>query len=484
MKRFLHKNGFALFVTGVLAAILFQLLFSVPHVGLADSGDFDRVMGAFGIQSLFYDDPDFRFFNYMQLQFAITNPAAFFSGIVLYSSHLFVIGAAKALNMLLFSTTIFDIRFLSIIYAVSFLTAVFFIIKGFHPANKPHNWVANIALAVFLIFMAGDANNLAYFNSFFSEPFAFVSFFAALACAIWMVTHPARAPKRTFIAFLFFVTAFCTAKPQYTVLSVPIVLAVIGYSLIERRSLNRAAVFLCAIPLIFSFFTFIAVPQGISSDTLFNSVFNGVLRDVDNVDERLADLGLDERFAEFIDFDVYAFERTEEFEALRAEFESQVSRATVIRHYLRHPSEFFMRMEHTAAVMFDNVGASNDVLGNFDFSENPEPLAQNESFLLSSRLKAHLPHTLWFVVLFYLLYATVLLFAFRKTSRGHRGTLWILATVAFIGLIQFPMPVLANGETDIGKQLFFFNLTFDASIASLFGMIGTYFYQLWHKKNK
>jgi len=484
LKQFLSKNGFALFVTGTLAVILIKLLFSAPNVGMADNGDFGRAMDAFGIQSLVYDYWDLSFFNFMQLQFAITNPYAFFSNIALLSSHLLVIGAAKVLNMLLFSTTVFDIRFLALIYSVVFLVAAFFIVKGFRLPNKPLPWITGAILAFFLIVMAGDASNLAYFNSFFSEPFAFVAFFAAVACAVWLVNHPTRAPKLTFVGFILFVTAFCTAKPQYTVLSVPIVLAVIGYVLIERRGLNRAVIGLCVIPLLLSLLTFLAVPQGISSATLFNSVFNGVLRDVDNVDERLVELGLDERFAHFVGSDVYVFEQTEEFLALQDEFLSQVSRGTVLWHYLRHPGEFFMRMGHTAAVMFDNVGASSDLLGNFDVLQNPEPLAQNESFLLSSRLKSHLPHTLWFVIVFYLVYALALTLAFRKADPANRGILWILAAVALIGLVQFPMPVLANGETDIGKQLFFFNLTFDVSVAGLFGIVGGYLHQVLGRGRK
>ena len=486
MKQFLYKNGLALAVTGTLAVILSLLLFSAPQVGMADNGDFDRVMDAFGIQSLVYYDWELRFFNFMHLQFAITYPAAFFSDITLYSSHLVVIGLAKAFNMLLFSTTIFDIRFLSLIYSLLFLSAVFFIVKGFRSPDRPQGWVPATALAFFLIVMAGDANNIAYFNSFFSEAFAFVAFFAAVACAVWMVTHPKRAPRAVFIGFILFVTAFCTAKPQYTVLSVPIVLAVIGYCLVERRRASRMVIGACMIPLALSLFTFLAVPQEISTSTLFNSVFNGVLREVDNVDERLVELGLDERFAPFVGSDIYALEQTEAFLALQREFNAQVSRGTVVRHYLRHPGEFFMRMEHTASVMFDNVGTySSDLLGNFDASQNPEPRAQNESFLFSSRMKAHLPHTLWFVVLFYLIYAIVLALAFWRADPADRGILWILATVALIGLIQFPMPVLANGETDIGKQLFFFNLTFDVSVAGFFGIVGTYLARLvWPQRIK
>ena len=39
-----------------------------------------------------------------------------------------------------------------------------------------------------------------------------------------------------------------------------------------------------------------------------------------------------------------------------------------------------------------------------------------------------------------------------------------LAAIALIGLCQYPMPILANGEADVGKQLFMFNVTFDVSI--------------------
>lgn len=33
-----------------------------------------------------------------------------------------------------------------------------------------------------------------------------------------------------------------------------------------------------------------------------------------------------------------------------------------------------------------------------------------------------------------------------------------------VGALQFPLPIIGNGEADISKQLFIFNLTFDISL--------------------
>ena len=110
-----------------MGAIVFILLFLPPQIGLANNGDFDRVMGAFGISSFYYDDWSLRYFNFAQFQFDIWQASRFFRDIVLVSSHLLAIATAKALNLLFFSQEVFDIRFFSSLYCVVFLMSVSFI---------------------------------------------------------------------------------------------------------------------------------------------------------------------------------------------------------------------------------------------------------------------------------------------------------------------------------------------------------------------
>jgi len=40
----------------------------------------------------------------------------------------------------------------------------------------------------------------------------------------------------------------------------------------------------------------------------------------------------------------------------------------------------------------------------------------------------------------------------------------LLWCICFIGLLQFPLPVVGNGEADTYKQLFLFNITYDIVI--------------------
>ena len=465
--KFLVQDKWAVCVTAFLAAAAFIVLFVPPNVGMADNGDFNRVLGSFAIDSQ-TDDWYVRYFNFAHLQFDIHNPSAFFRPLILVTSHLFVIAIAKFLNMLFFSTTVFDIRFLSGLYYMVFLTSAFFIIAGFRKKTIfAKSKIACAVLALFFIFMAGDAQNLAYFNSFYSEPFSFVCFFASLAFAVWAVNRPNKNQVFTFVGMMFFATAFFTSKPQYTVLAVPFVIAVVLYCKLDRKKIKTSVLAACVVPLVLSAIIFSWVPASISSATLFNSVFNGILRDAENVYDRLEILGLDERFSRFAYQQIYFVWFEEGFDDYLREFEAQISRGTVLRYYMRHPNEFIGRMQNTARVMFDSTGT--EALGNFDISQNPEPGAQNSFFTLYSQLKELIPHTLWFIILFYVVYGVLLVFVYRKLPEV-RGIIWILGTVMVMGVSQFPMPVLANGETDVGKQLFFFNLTFDMSLAALVGV--------------
>jgi hypothetical protein len=49
----------------------------------------------------------------------------------------------------------------------------------------------------------------------------------------------------------------------------------------------------------------------------------------------------------------------------------------------------------------------------------------------------------------------------HKPDSRFRLKIELLWVIAGIGLLQFPMPYIGNGEADTAKQLFLFNFIFD-----------------------
>jgi len=80
-----------------------------------------------------------------------------------------------------------------------------------------------------------------------------------------------------------------------------------------------------------------------------------------------------------------------------------------------------------------------------------------------SEFKRHsLPNALWFVTLIYVLYFAGAIYEYvRSREAGSRIRALIFGSIGLIGLFSFAVPLLGDGEADLGKHLFLFNVCFD-----------------------
>jgi hypothetical protein len=87
-------------------------------------------------------------------------------------------------------------------------------------------------------------------------------------------------------------------------------------------------------------------------------------------------------------------------------------------------------------------------------------------FNLWTKFKRHcLPKTLWFMVPFYGSCFILSLIEYIKTIHfKEKRIIELLWCISLIGILQFPLPVIGNGEADTYKQLFLFNNTYDILI--------------------
>lgn len=87
----LNRFLFLTFIIASLSIISF-ILFKYPHMGVADQGDFDRVMNASGISLLDSDknNPNFvRFYDYIVTDYTISNFFKTITGSIVGSSWIF-----------------------------------------------------------------------------------------------------------------------------------------------------------------------------------------------------------------------------------------------------------------------------------------------------------------------------------------------------------------------------------------------------------
>jgi uncharacterized membrane protein len=92
-----------------------------------------------------------------------------------------------------------------------------------------------------------------------------------------------------------------------------------------------------------------------------------------------------------------------------------------------------------------------------------EPGKLTNAFSLWSYLKqTKIPNHLWFVVLFYVVFYCCWFTEYKKADTVNKKVLLELyVLIGISGMIQFVLPMLADGEGDLSKHLFLFSVCFD-----------------------
>src|SRR5205809_2278782 len=112
----IDKSALALAV-----AILFYELFLPPVVGMANNGDFGKVIARFNLGAPFENE-----FQYAATKYNFDSKYHYVSG--LYSSELIFVPAALGLNALVFRDCYVDIRSIGAIHSAFFLFALYLLL--------------------------------------------------------------------------------------------------------------------------------------------------------------------------------------------------------------------------------------------------------------------------------------------------------------------------------------------------------------------
>ncbi|GEO58189.1 hypothetical protein [Companilactobacillus bobalius] len=170
MKKFIYNclNKFSKFVSPallatILAAIISGILLFIPPIhGLADNGDFYRSILSNGIYRLptsYSQYSDFVITKFGIMQYFNENNVS-----VLSSQTLFI-QLALLLNKIFYSRTIFDIRFMGLVYYLFYLGGIYLLTNAF---VRPYRKVKSYVMALLIVFIFADSAYTLYFNSFFA----------------------------------------------------------------------------------------------------------------------------------------------------------------------------------------------------------------------------------------------------------------------------------------------------------------------------
>ena len=411
-------------IAGVLAVLIIALvLYQPPQPGVADQGDFDRVMNVSGLElkAEQIDDPGFeRFMHYPVFEYQISDS----SRLSLFrrlsaTSIAYVITLINTVCRLLGQDT-FKTLYLATVYAVLYIYAFWLIFASLNLRDR-------LKLGMFILiscFVFLDGNYLVWFNSLYGEPMMITAL--ALYSAAWVKylyhRQVTKSRHKVFSSIvLIFAAAFLFLGSKLQVISaLPVILVMIIHLWRENRGLLKPhqmwimgvlSFIIIIYPLSYAY-----ANKSISEYTRYNALFYGILKDSPNPAQDLLDLGLNPDLA--VDAGKHAFLPEEEYakyvplsETTRKEFYSKISNFDLVWFYITHPQRFISGMEYTARHAF----TTSTTLGKYQKKDLEQPVSEFERFTYWSSLREqYMPRNLEFLVLAYSAVLGLSLLAYKK----------------------------------------------------------------------
>jgi hypothetical protein len=461
---------FCVLAIGIIAYVLFQY----PQPGVADQGDFDRVMSASGLELTDKDknDPNFdRFLKYIVTDYKISDLSIQNLFVRIISTSMAYLITLITLICKIFGQNIFKTGYLSIVYSLIYIFSMSMIINYIN--ININNKIKLIVFCLIILFVFLDGNYLVWFNSLYGEAMMITTFTLLIASYIYYIydqyslKSQEKIVRRT--VFLFIAAFLFLGSKMQVLTSLPIVVFIIGKSLWENKNLIKKSTFkiLCIILCIIIIYpiNINMINRAISKDTQYNSVFYGILNGSENPRQDLIDMGLNPEMA--LEAGKHAYLNKEEYvkyvphtEITEREFYSKMSNGKLVKFYITHPVRFIQGMEYTA----DHAFFTGTLLGKYNRGYSEEPISDFNRFTKWSSIRSELLHkTISFIVLVYLMMMGVSLFNYikNKDSKEIKAKIQLLWGVMLIGVFQFPMPFVGNGQADTSKQLYLFNFVFD-----------------------
>lgn len=450
------------FIAVLLAsAILIYVLMIPPVIGIADNGDFERIMGSTGLSYLSQDYKD-KYFGYMNREYKVTpleSPAEDY-----FSTEIILVLLAKLIDKAVtLNKHIFDIRFLAFIYSCLFLLSIYLLVKFIRNDNPLSGWI----IAALLVFVFTDIGYISYFNSLYGEAVSFSALLLTVALAICVVKQE-KPSLFTLAGFFLAATLLAGAKAQNVPLG--IVFTIFGIRLLPLRKdflWKRAVIFFCVILILTTMKCYLSIPDRIRVCNDYQSVFYGILKDSPSPKDDLQELGLDPNLSALAGTDFFMKEypiNIRDPETLK-QISDKINPLKVAVFYLKHPDRYLQKLRITAENGFRLIQG----YGNFEKSENREFKETADSFRHWSTIKTKvLPHSLVVVALFFTVYFLLLVIQYVKKRKILTERLYteIFAAIWVTGLIQFLIPIIGDGEADLGRHLFLFNVCFDIMLVT------------------
>ena len=426
------------------AGLLVFMLFVSPLIGLANDGDFGRLLGKL---SLAADDTQNLLYFESEYQHV---PSPSYSGLSM--SGVWVARCALGVAHLAGTRPNFDIRFLAALYCLLLLAALCGLLRLLKSCAIP----VRLALGGGAIWIFTDVAYSAYFNSFYAEPMALVSLLLMLVAALHIVA--ARRMRWTLWAgFTLAAVFFVMSKAQYATAGVfPalfVLLAPLPLPAMRRRLLRGG---LCAVIIIASIGELRATAPWYKGVATFDIVFSNIPKTSPDRQQELMELGLDSSYIKYMGTNPWDLGP-----AWMAQFYTRVGPWKILKFYVAHPLR-------TLAILNGDLrtsAAHPRTLPNYRRVDGFPPRTMTRHLCSWSDLRSRL-FVLWpyhILIWFAMVMAGATWIAVRKRGAFSSRAAALCLGVVFMAALEFAVASLGDGN-DTGRHLLLFHALTDVTV--------------------
>lgn len=456
MKRILHFlkkciTSPPLLAAAASAVLMFFVLMVHPLIGMADNGDFFRSINGNGIYKLDRYEED-EYFKYFSSKYGLYQYYNEWEDSLISSQNVYI-QAAKLLNGI-FSVdkTTFDIRFLSVFLIFELVIGIYMLID-YISWNKSK--VQGFLLAALGVIMFADTAYTAYFNSFYAEGINYVSFFLLVASTLLLTQR--RYPPYPLL-FSIIINGICLifTKQQNATEGIPLFFLCLLLAIFlpeEKKSFRRILAGSAVLMAVVGITMYLIIPADFVRINQYQSMTRGVMLTSENPEEALESFGINRQYSVLdglIYFEKYPPVETEG-EILENHFYNKYNFVSLATYYLTNPSALVSMLDIAAG---EGYKIRPDVQGNYEKSAGRLPGEQTEFFTLYSRFKSEfIPNTIGFALIWILVTCGI-------SFRDRKKLIVVLCTI-MLGVIQVGTSIVGDGDADLAKHLFLYNVAFD-----------------------
>ncbi|GKU26171.1 hypothetical protein [Clostridium folliculivorans] len=460
----LSDSLFISFAIILISLICIFTLFIKPVIGIADNGDFYRIISQSGLYHLSKNDNDI-FFGYFTRYYGIYK---YYNenGMMLLSTQAILIRIALFLNKIFKDGYIFDIKYLAILYVITMDFAAYFIIKSLIINIELKRYKLLTILLFVLIFC--DTGYIAYFNSFYGEAVNLSFFLLSIGLLLYIYTFN-RITPRYLILFSTVSLIFIGSKQQLAPIGILYCLVLLRLLIITRdKHIKQTIKILTGTFLVSSAIFYFSIVGPFDYINRYHSMTRGVLLNEANPEEVLSEFRISSQYSILAGNIFYKSMPVIDpnDNKLMNEFYSKYSFGSILKYYTKNPRAFSKIM----SIASENAySIKPDVMGNYEKSTGKSFGEKSSFFSLYSNFKIkYLPHNIGFTIFLIVIY---FIFAINdyisyRNRKDTKGQLIeeVFLFVFLVGGSQVLVSVVGAGDADISKHLFMFNVSFDLMV--------------------